>query len=166
MNRAIKKMDPAQVDRIRRESGRVLRLMASPKVLASATGVGVRRAQMICAGEGDNALGTLAAILRRLTSEGVSAWRAVAYLKSEIMGAEMDVREVALETDYQAAMQQLLDRAAAAVPVLASEAAREDPASVKDLALDVAEAAEWLHHCAKKFADQKRAELRRKVKAA
>lgn len=166
MKAQLKKMDPVQAYRTMRESGRVLRLIASPKKIASETGMDVRQAQYLCAGDRDNALGELAIMLRSLASAGVSVWRAVAYLKSEIMGAEMDVREVALETDYQAAMQQLLDRAAAAVPVLASEAAKADPASIKDLALDVAEAAEWLHNCAKRLADQKRADLRRTVRVA
>lgn len=158
---------PIQQERDRRASGRVLRLIANPKRIASAADVTERAAQMWCAGERDNALGRLTALLRSLASEGVGVWRAVAYLKSEIMGAEMDVRDVAPEVDYQAALQQLHDRAAAALPLLLAELqGRPDPEAMHTTALDVAEAAEWLMSRARILMDARRAELRRNVRVA
>lgn len=165
--KTLKRLDPAQADRTRRESGAVLRVIANPKRIASAAGVTPRAAEMWCAGERDNALGNVVVLLRALVNEGGRVWRAAEYLESEIMEAEMDVREVAPEADYQAALQEIHDQMTAALPkVLAEICGEPNPLAMHEAALDVAEAARVLMVRARKLAAEQRAEMRRKVKVA
>jgi hypothetical protein len=150
-----------------RESGRVLSLIANPKRIASAAGVTPRAAEMWCRGERDNALGRVVVLMRALVSEGGRVWRAAEYLESEIMEAEMDVREVAPAVDYQAALQEIHDQMTTALPkVLAEICGEPNPQAMHETALDVAEAARVLMVRARQLANDQRAERRRKVQAA
>lgn len=150
--------NPIERERTRRESAAVLRIVArSPKRLASATGVSRRYAEMLVAGDRDNLLGQTGEFLRALASSRGRYARALVYLESMAREGEMDVRDVAPETDYRAALQELHDQATKILPRLMAEAyAEPDPAAMHEAALDVAEAAQVLMIRARQLQAQRR----------
>lgn len=154
--------NPIERERTRRESAAVLRIVArSPKRLASAAGVSRRYAEMLVAGDRDNLLGQTGEFLKALASERGRYARALEYLESMASEGEMDVREVAPETDYQAALQELHDQATAILPRLMAEARGEpNPAAMHEAALDVAEAARLLMIRARQLQAAQRKERR------
>lgn len=139
-------MNPIRKAEGQRESAGVLKLMVkNSKQLASAGGWSRRYAEMLIAGDRDNLLGRTGEFLEGVAREGGRYARALAYLKSKAREGEMDVREVAPEIDYQAALQELHDQMAAALPLILAEIRGEpDPAAMHETALDVGEAAELL----------------------
>lgn len=139
-------INPIERDRTRQESARVLKLVvSSPKKLASAGGWSRRYAEMLVAGDRDNLLGRTGEFLRGIARERGRYARALAYLKSMAREGEMDVRDVAPEIDYQAALQELHDQMSAALPLILAEIRGEsNPEAMHETALDVAEAAELL----------------------